>query len=124
MRTQVGIVGPEPAGLPLSHLLRTYGVESIMVEARSRERASAPCNCRQQRDRFSIKGASNTGGKLVAKKVQKKTKLRKRRAPPRRKASQELKRTRRRLRGPESMEPPIVPAAQGLGRGSGRSVWR
>src|ERR687893_2775021 len=37
MRTQVGIVGAGPAGLMLSHLLHLRGVESIVVESRSRE---------------------------------------------------------------------------------------
>ncbi|HUJ82130.1 MAG TPA: 4-hydroxybenzoate 3-monooxygenase, partial [Candidatus Acidoferrales bacterium] len=37
MRTQVGIVGAGPAGLLLSHLLHLQGVESILVEARSRQ---------------------------------------------------------------------------------------
>jgi len=37
MRTQVGIVGAGPAGLLLSHLLHLQGVESIVVEARSRQ---------------------------------------------------------------------------------------
>jgi p-hydroxybenzoate 3-monooxygenase len=36
MRTQVGIVGAGPAGLFLSHLLRREGIDSIVVEARSR----------------------------------------------------------------------------------------
>jgi p-hydroxybenzoate 3-monooxygenase len=36
MRTQVGIVGAGPAGLLLSHLLHLRGVESIVLEARSR----------------------------------------------------------------------------------------
>jgi p-hydroxybenzoate 3-monooxygenase len=36
MRTQVGIVGAGPAGLLLSHLLRLEGVESVVLEARSR----------------------------------------------------------------------------------------
>jgi len=36
MRTQVGIVGAGPAGLLLSHLLHLSGVESIVVECRSR----------------------------------------------------------------------------------------
>jgi p-hydroxybenzoate 3-monooxygenase len=35
-RTQVGIVGAGPAGLLLSHLLHLHGVDSIVVEARSR----------------------------------------------------------------------------------------
>ena len=37
MRTQVGIVGAGPAGLLLSHLLHVQGIESIVLEARSRE---------------------------------------------------------------------------------------
>jgi p-hydroxybenzoate 3-monooxygenase len=36
MRTQVGIVGAGPAGLMLSHLLFLAGVESVVLEARSR----------------------------------------------------------------------------------------
>jgi p-hydroxybenzoate 3-monooxygenase len=37
LRTQVGIVGAGPAGLLLSHLLHLEGVESVVVEARSRQ---------------------------------------------------------------------------------------
>ncbi len=37
MRTQVGIVGAGPAGLLLSHLLHLEGIESIVLEARSRD---------------------------------------------------------------------------------------
>lgn len=37
MRTQVGIVGAGPAGLLLSHLLGLQGIESIIVEIRSRD---------------------------------------------------------------------------------------
>jgi p-hydroxybenzoate 3-monooxygenase len=36
MRTQVGIVGAGPAGLMLSHLLHLEGIESIILENRSR----------------------------------------------------------------------------------------
>ncbi|MGZ5213164.1 MAG: 4-hydroxybenzoate 3-monooxygenase [Actinomycetota bacterium] len=36
MRTQVGIVGAGPAGLMLSHLLHLQGIESVVLEARSR----------------------------------------------------------------------------------------
>jgi len=36
MRTQVGIVGAGPAGLMLSHLLHLVGIESIIIEDRSR----------------------------------------------------------------------------------------
>ena len=35
-RTQVGIVGAGPAGLMLAHLLRGFGIESMILEARSR----------------------------------------------------------------------------------------
>ena len=37
MRTQVGIVGAGPAGLMLSHLLHLAGIESVVLENRSRE---------------------------------------------------------------------------------------
>jgi p-hydroxybenzoate 3-monooxygenase len=37
VRTQVGIVGGGPAGLLLSHLLHLEGIESIVLERRSRE---------------------------------------------------------------------------------------
>ncbi|MGC5015389.1 4-hydroxybenzoate 3-monooxygenase [Streptosporangium sp. DT93] len=36
MRTQVGIVGAGPAGLLLSHLLHLRGIDSVVLEARSR----------------------------------------------------------------------------------------
>jgi p-hydroxybenzoate 3-monooxygenase len=36
-RTQVGIVGAGPAGLVLGHLLRRAGIETVMLEDRSRE---------------------------------------------------------------------------------------
>jgi p-hydroxybenzoate 3-monooxygenase len=36
-RTQVGIVGAGPAGLLLSHLLHLEGIESVVVETRSRD---------------------------------------------------------------------------------------
>lgn len=37
MRTQVGIVGAGPAGLMLSHLLHLSGIESVVIENRSRK---------------------------------------------------------------------------------------
>jgi p-hydroxybenzoate 3-monooxygenase len=37
MRTQVGIVGAGPAGLVLAHLLHLAGIESVVLEARSRD---------------------------------------------------------------------------------------
>ena len=41
MRTQVGIVGAGPAGLLLSHLLHLRGIDSVIVESRSREAIEA-----------------------------------------------------------------------------------
>ena len=37
MRVQVGIVGAGPAGLLLSHLLQLHGIESIVLETRTRD---------------------------------------------------------------------------------------
>ena len=37
MRTQVGIIGAGPAGLLLSHLLHRQGIESVVLESRSRK---------------------------------------------------------------------------------------
>jgi len=37
MRTQVAVFGAGPAGLLLSHLLHLEGIESVVLEARSRE---------------------------------------------------------------------------------------
>ncbi len=37
MRTQVGVVGAGPAGLLLSHLLHLEGIESVVLESRSRD---------------------------------------------------------------------------------------
>jgi p-hydroxybenzoate 3-monooxygenase len=37
MRTQVGIIGAGPAGLMLSHLLARAGIETVILESRSRE---------------------------------------------------------------------------------------
>jgi len=37
IRTQIGIVGAGPAGLVLSHLLHLQGIESVVLENRSRE---------------------------------------------------------------------------------------
>jgi p-hydroxybenzoate 3-monooxygenase len=41
MRTQVGIVGAGPAGLLLSHMLYLRGIESVVIESRSREAIEA-----------------------------------------------------------------------------------
>lgn len=37
MRTQVGIVGAGPAGLMLSHLLHLRGIDTVVLERRSRK---------------------------------------------------------------------------------------
>src|ERR1022692_3799623 len=44
MRTQVGIVGAGPDGLLLSHLLALRGIDSVVIETRSR----AYCEARQR----------------------------------------------------------------------------
>src|SRR5277367_5771282 len=36
MKTQIGIIGAGPAGLLLSHLLHLEGIESVVIEAKSR----------------------------------------------------------------------------------------
>jgi p-hydroxybenzoate 3-monooxygenase len=41
MRTQVGIIGAGPAGLLLAHLLQMRGIESVVLETRSREEIEA-----------------------------------------------------------------------------------
>jgi p-hydroxybenzoate 3-monooxygenase len=41
MRTQVGIIGAGPAGLLLAHLLHLRGIESVVLESRSREEIEA-----------------------------------------------------------------------------------
>ena len=39
LRTQIGIVGAGPAGLVLAHILHLAGIESVIVELRSRKYA-------------------------------------------------------------------------------------
>jgi p-hydroxybenzoate 3-monooxygenase len=41
MRTQIGIVGAGPAGLLLSHLLHLEGIDSVVIESRSRQEIEA-----------------------------------------------------------------------------------
>jgi p-hydroxybenzoate 3-monooxygenase len=41
LRTQVGIVGAGPAGLLLSHLLHLDGIDSVVIESRSRQEIEA-----------------------------------------------------------------------------------
>ena len=40
-RTQVGIIGAGPAGLLLSHLLHLEGIDSVVIESRSRQEIEA-----------------------------------------------------------------------------------
>ena len=37
LRTQVAIIGAGPAGLVLSHLLARQGIDSVVLESRSRD---------------------------------------------------------------------------------------
>jgi NADPH-dependent glutamate synthase beta subunit-like oxidoreductase len=41
IKTQVGIIGAGPAGLTLAHWLRKHGIESVIIENRSREYVQA-----------------------------------------------------------------------------------
>ena len=41
MKTQVGIIGAGPAGLLLSHLLHLDGIDSVVIESRSRREIEA-----------------------------------------------------------------------------------
>lgn len=41
MRTQVAIIGAGPAGLLLSHMLHLRGIESVIIESRSRDAIEA-----------------------------------------------------------------------------------
>ena len=41
MRTQVAIIGAGPAGLLLSHMLHLRGIDSIVIESRSRQAIEA-----------------------------------------------------------------------------------
>src|SRR6185295_2209445 len=41
VKTQVGIVGAGPAGLLLSHLLHLDGIDSVLIESRSRQEIEA-----------------------------------------------------------------------------------
>ena len=40
-RTQVGIIGAGPAGLLLARLLKNHGIDSVILEARSRDYVEA-----------------------------------------------------------------------------------
>ena len=66
-RTQVGIIGAGPAGLLLSHLLARRGIDSVVVELRSR----AYCEARQragvlEQGSADLLRAAGAGGRLDA----------------------------------------------------------
>ena len=70
VRTQVAIVGAGPAGLMLAHLLHLQGIDSVVLEARSRELRRAPGAGRRAgaadgrpaaRDRVSATGSAARG---------------------------------------------------------------
>jgi p-hydroxybenzoate 3-monooxygenase len=67
LTTQVGIVGAGPAGLLLSHLLHLRGIESIVLEARSREYVErrVRAGVLEQRTVDTLTGAG-VGGRLQA----------------------------------------------------------
>ena len=44
MRTQVAIIGAGPAGLLLAQLLHQRGIESVVLEARSRQSPAIAAN--------------------------------------------------------------------------------
>ncbi len=49
MRTQVGIIGAGPAGLLLAQLLAVRGIDSVVLENRSRDYVAGPHPCRDPR---------------------------------------------------------------------------
>ena len=55
-RTQVAVVGAGPAGLLLACLLERHGVETVILEARSREyvRGADPCGRHRARAALEI----------------------------------------------------------------------
>lgn len=65
MRTQVGIVGAGPAGLLLSHLLHLAGVESVILEARSRSYVEGRVRAGVlEQGSVDLLNASGVGGRL------------------------------------------------------------
>ena len=66
MRTQVGIVGAGPAGLLLAHLLRLEGVESVVLETRSREDIEATIRAGVlEQGTVDVLNESGVGGRMM-----------------------------------------------------------
>jgi p-hydroxybenzoate 3-monooxygenase len=67
MRTQVGIIGAGPAGLMLSHLLHLQGIESIILESRSREEIEGTIRAGVlEQGTVDLLNATGLGGRMMA----------------------------------------------------------
>src|SRR5690349_20232893 len=65
MRTKVGIVGAGPAGLLLSHLLHLEGIDSVVIESRSREEIEATIRAGVlEQGTVDLLEASGVGGRM------------------------------------------------------------
>lgn len=65
MRTQVAIIGAGPAGLLLSHLLHLQGIESVVLESRSREEIEATIRAGVlEQGTMDILNASGVGARM------------------------------------------------------------
>jgi len=65
-RTQIGIVGAGPAGLLLAHLLRLEGVESMVIETRSREEIEATLRAGVlEQGTVNVLNASGVGDRMM-----------------------------------------------------------
>jgi len=63
--TQVGIVGAGPAGLLLAHLLQRHGIESVVLESRSREEVEATVRAGVlEQGTVDLLRATGVGGRL------------------------------------------------------------
>ena len=66
MRTQVGIVGAGPAGLLLSHLLHLQGIESVVLDNRSRAEIEATIRAGVlEQGTVDILGATDLGERMA-----------------------------------------------------------
>jgi p-hydroxybenzoate 3-monooxygenase len=68
LRIQVGIVGAGPAGLLLSHLLHLAGIESVVLEARSRKHTEVRVRALHKRLR-TIDAWKLTEGAVIQKSI-------------------------------------------------------
>jgi p-hydroxybenzoate 3-monooxygenase len=65
MRTQVGIIGAGPAGLLLAQLLRLRGIESVVLETRSREEIEATIRAGVlEQGTVDVLDAAGVGGRM------------------------------------------------------------